>query len=387
MSIKHILIVSQVIPQWYVDLLTESIGSDSQIDIITGSNVQGNIISSPEYNSAGVKTRLISWIRHYLFVLKWMKANKKQKYDLVFAVSNPPINPYIGLKLKKRFHAPFVYMNWDLYPQVIKTTIHNPVVTAVCNMWSYWNSRNYPKIDQILTIGDVMADSMNADLKEDVSVEVIPIGVDINKLKPIKKEHNPFCVENGLTDKFVILYSGKMGLGHNIEIILEASKKLSGKKDIVFVFIGFGQKYNDIEEFIARNHPENVKLFPLQREEVFPFSMACGDIGVVTQETSMAHLFMPSKTYSMMACGEAIVGICTENDDLGIMIKANSIGEVISDSSADTMAKIILDLYENRSKTEEYKANARKTAVEKYSLSVVGSQYAKLFNRIMKPAN
>ena len=90
MNEKRVLIISQVIPQWYVDLLTRALGESVQIDIITGSNVKGNVIHSPGYDAGSFKSRLISWYKHYQFMKRWTKENKKQSYNLIFAVSNPP---------------------------------------------------------------------------------------------------------------------------------------------------------------------------------------------------------------------------------------------------------------------------------------------------------
>ena len=53
---KQILIVSQVIPQWYVDVLTDALGEEVHIDIITGSNVIGNIIKSPGHDADSLKS-------------------------------------------------------------------------------------------------------------------------------------------------------------------------------------------------------------------------------------------------------------------------------------------------------------------------------------------
>ena len=36
----------------------------------------------------------------------------------------------------------------------------------------------------------------------------------------------------------------------------------------------------------------------------------------LTQEERLAHLFLPSKTYSMMACGMPVIGLCSNKDDL-----------------------------------------------------------------------
>lgn len=380
---KNILIVSQVIPQWYVDLITEALPEDVQIDIITGSEVQGNIIASPKHNPKNFSSRIVCWFKHFVFMKKWIKQNKEKHYDLIFAVSNPPINSYIGLKLKKVFKAPFIYMNWDIYPQIIDLSIKNPIVHFVCMLWNRWNSKNYFKIDKMLTIGEVVSNSINSNMSKKIDIEVIPIAVDTKRLKPIKKAENDFCVQNDLNDKFVVLYSGKMGYGHNIELILSAAEKLKEYKDIQFVFIGEGQKYELVKNAVENKKAENIKLFEFQPEEIFPFSMACGDVGIVAEEEKMAHLFMPSKTYSMLACGMSVIGICSEGDDLYNLLNKSNFGYAVINSDKDKLCDYILNLYNNAQELSNFKSLARKCAEEVYDIAVIKKQYSNLFDKYL----
>ena len=381
---KNVLIVAQAITQDYLDVLTAALGSAIHVDVMTGSKISGNVICSPKHDPRSLRTRFECWFRHYRFVNRWMRKNRQKKYDLIFMVSNPPINSYIGLKLKKQFQAPVLYMNWDLYPQCIEYMIKNPIAQFICRLWHGWNSRNYPKIDKILTIGNIIAESINKDLKQKVDIGVIPIAVDTKQLKPIRKEENPFCREHGLTEDFVVLYSGKMGYGHNIELILEAAEKLKEHSKIRFVFIGEGPKYALAEQFVKEHGLNNTLLFPLQPEDVFPFSMACGDVGIVSQESSMAQLFMPSKTYSMMACGMAIVGICSGHDDLQQLISTSCCGEVIDRPDSDMLADVLLHVYQNRELLEKYQKNALHVVRNKYARNVVVRQYADMFRNYLR---
>ncbi|MBP3691759.1 MAG: glycosyltransferase family 4 protein [Clostridia bacterium] len=380
---KKVLIVSQVIPQWYVDLLTSALPEGTHIDIITGSNVRGNVIASPVHNPKSFLSRLVCWAKHYSFMRKWIRQNKAAHYDLVFAVSNPPVNTFIGLKLKKVFKAPFVFMNWDIYPQFIDLSIKNPLVHFVCKLWNSWNNKNYKKIDKMLTIGNVVAESINADLQNKIDIDVIPIAVDTNKLKPIEKKDNLFIKQNGLEDKFIVLYSGKMGYGHNIELILNAAKALREHSDIKFVFIGDGQKYDLVKAAADDSQNTNVLLFPLQPDDIFPFSMACGDIGVVAEEERMAHLFMPSKTYSMMACGMAILGICSKHDDLYNLITQENIGCAVTDNDVNLVCDFILKQYQDKQKLQEQQKAARAFAETVYDTAVIQKQYKKLFEKYL----
>lgn len=379
----RVLIVSQVIPQWYVDVLTHALPEKTEIKIITGSDVKADVIPCPKHDPRSFVSRLKCWMKHLFFMHKWIRKNKKEQFDLVFAVSNPPVNSYVGLKLKKAFKCPFIYMNWDIYPQCIDYMIENPVVHMLCGMWHGWNNRNYKKIDKMLTIGHVVAQSINADLKNKIDIDVIPIGINEHKLKPIPKKENRFLLDNGMTDKFIVLYSGKMGYGHNLELALEAAKMLRDKQDILFVFIGEGQKFDLVKAEADKPESTNIRVFPFQPDDIFPMSMACGDVGIVAEEQKMAHLFMPSKTYSMMACGMPVIGICSQHDDLCNLLNESKAGCAIPDADAEKMKSYILDLYENPEKLAAQKALARKVAVESYALDSVTEQYRKLFARYL----
>jgi glycosyltransferase involved in cell wall biosynthesis len=235
----------------------------------------------------------------------------------------------------------------------------------------------------MMTIGDVMAESMTAPLKQKIPVSVIPIAVNTDYLKPIAKQDNPFAKQYGLTDKFVVLYSGKMGMGHNIEMILDAAELLQDNSNIQFVFIGSGSKYNVVEQFIAKHRSQNILLLPMQSDDVFPYSMACGDVGIVTQETSMAHLFMPSKTYSMMACGLVILGIGTNHDDLYHLIQKEKIGVSFTEGNAEKLAEQITLLSDDGAKMSEYRKNARDVAERSFSLGAIKEAYSVFFEEVM----
>ena len=381
---KKILIVSQVMPQWYVDLLINALPENAEIDCITGSDVKKvKKIPAPKYVTVSFKTKFISWIKHCLFVLKWARKNRKNHYDLVFAVSNPPLNAFVGAKLKKLFKVPFVFMNWDIYPESIEVVFKNPVIRLACEIWHGLNNKYYPQIDNLITIGEIMAQSINKGLKKPVDITVLPIAADTEKIRPVLPEENPFRIENNIADKFVVLYSGNMGCGHNIEIILETAENLKFDENYQFVLIGEGQQYESIKKYIEEHNLNNVMLFPWQPADIFPYSVACGDVAIVTEETSQSHLFMPSRTYSMMAAGEAVIGVCSDYDDLNLLITRYGIGDIVTDNCSDTLTEKIKYFAENPEKLKECQLRARAVAQEVYSLPVIANGYKKIFDELL----
>ncbi len=63
--------------------------------------------------------------------------------------------------------------------------------------------------------------------------EIIPLSKDNERVLKFKKD-------NGLDDKYVIMYSGNIGLYYDLENIIKIIAKFKDNKDVVFAFIGEG---------------------------------------------------------------------------------------------------------------------------------------------------
>lgn len=383
---KRVLVISQVITQDYINIIEDALGKETVIDIISGSDISGRnirLIKSPTHDPRSFRSRLVCWRRHLFFVKDWVKKHKNEHYDLIYTISNPPINSYIGLKLKKVYNAPLVYMNWDLYPQIVENTINSLIIKVLCKMWYYWNFKNYPKINRILTIGPRMADSIKKYTKSKINISVIPLGINTSRLQPVEKKKNRFLLNNHLDDRFIVLFSGKMGIGHNIELILSAAGQLKEKEDIAFVFIGSGPKYCVIENYLRNYSGKNIYLFPWQEADMYPYSISCGDVAIITEEKATEGLMLPSRVFSMMSCGEAIIGICGKNDDLYDLVKNNKIGACITSGSVQELVDAIIMMYEDNQELRRMKERARELVERDYSDGIVKKMYRELFSEII----
>ena len=377
---KKILIVSQEIQKQFYDVMEQALEGIAQIDIITANKVKNDIWKAPDYHAESLKTRFISWMNFFLFMQRWRRKNKKgRKYDLIFVSSNPPINIWIGLRLKKDFQAPVIFTHWDIYPQAIECSIDHYLSHIVCKLWRRWNHLNYKKYDLMLANGPAEAELIEQSVQCPIRIKAMPFGVDTRLLKPLKKEENIFCIENGLTEKFVVLYSGTMGIGHNIEIVLKAARKLEKIEDILFVFVGQGVKRQLVEKYVARYPNKNVRLFPFQSVEKYVFSMACGDVAIVAQNAENSMIAYPSKAFSFMACGEALVGIGGDDGDLKRLICTYDVGVYVENNDASDLAEKIFRLYQDKELVRKYRENARKTAEEVMDIRIVKEKYRELF--------
>ena len=119
-----VLVLNQKVSDSYMDVIREALPQEAEITLITGSEMERYpYIKAPAHNPDSLAGRLKCWWQFYRFAMKWAKQHKKEGFALVYATSNPPINGLLGVRLKKVLGAKFVYMNWDLYPQVIETSM------------------------------------------------------------------------------------------------------------------------------------------------------------------------------------------------------------------------------------------------------------------------
>ena len=75
----------------------------------------------------------------------------------------------------------------------------------------------------------------------DSKIEVIPVWADPAAIRPMPKE-NAFRRSHGLADKFVVMYTGNIGLTSCLEDVLGAAEILKNRNDIQIVIVGEGVK-------------------------------------------------------------------------------------------------------------------------------------------------
>jgi glycosyltransferase involved in cell wall biosynthesis len=158
------------------------------------------------------------------------------------------------------------------------------------------------------------------------------------------------------------MYSGNLGITHDIESIVYAAEKLKNNLAIKFVIIGGGAKKEKIKQMVMDLSLTNVLLLPYQDKEVLPFTLSCADIGVVTLDKGAENISVPSKIYYLLAAGSVILALSSKKSELGLLIDKYNCGKVIDDASVESITEFILHLHNNKSDLEKYKIESRKAS-------------------------
>ena len=194
------------------------------------------LISAPIYNRETKFKRLISWIRYLVFISQLILNSRKT--DGFLLTSNPPLlGAWFWLLSRLRKRA-FIVLVYDLHPDVFVMmnifSKNNPIV----KMWHWINKILYRDAKAIVTLGNHMAYKLSQQYSISYDkLHVIQPWVDTEVIKPISYVNNPLAKEFNIQAKNIVLYSGNMGISHDIDSILEAAKILNHRNDILFLLI------------------------------------------------------------------------------------------------------------------------------------------------------
>lgn len=334
------------------------------------------VVTGPAYNRASLLGRAKTWTAYTISAL--YSAFRLQGRPFLFAVTNPPVLPLVAWLLSKLKGWPYALLMWDIYPDhmVQAGLLRNRGVVA--RTWTWLNRKAMRDATVVITIGERMAAVLRDQLGPDAErcrLEVIPNWGDIESLRPIAKADNDLAVEHDQVDKVTVLYSGNMGKTHGLISVVEAARRLQDDPRVSFFFIGDGLGKPELDEAVQRYQLTNVKLLPAQPWAVLPFSLAMADIAIVTQAPGSEHLSLPSKTYSMLATGAAILACTSEDSDLAALVTQHGVGVVCPQDSPEAIERAIRALVNDPQRLANCRATARAIAEEKFSFEAVHKQF------------
>jgi len=289
--------------------------------------------------------RAMDYLSFYLSALFRLLLLRKQ--DGVIALSTPPFIAILGIMAKKLQGARFIYWVQDLYPEVavrLRVLKEDARLTRLLAKLSSWT---FKQADLIVVLGDWMKKLVLAKGVSENTIAAQPNWADGIELFPVPHEQNWFRKEHDLTDKFVVMYSGNLGMGHVFDEILEGAKALRDRHEIQFVFVGDGVRRGQILKFVQEHRLCNALFLPYQAREDLRYSLSAGDVHLVSLMPGLEGHIVPSKLYGIMAVGRPVIHIGSESSEIGDLILRSGCGEVIPPRDHKALCDAVLKLYGN----------------------------------------
>ena len=290
-----------------------------------------------------------------MFKMWWLLMTRFRKHEVYF-VSVPPMGYLLNIFLPHRFSM----VIWDVYPDVFKITGMRES-HPVYRIWAWLNRRSFKKAYRIFTISEKMAELLYQYVSPS-KVLVQPIWSIFQENKKVSKSENPFIQKHNLQGKFIIQYSGNIGLTHNVEALVDIAELLQEESNILFQIIGRGPRKDVLERVVKERQLPNCQFLPFQSDEMFPFSLGAADMGVVILDESISKGSVPSKSFNLMSLG--IPSLYIASPDSQLKGYAESYGHALcfTKSELKEAAEAIKRLVSDRQALERMSVQAESAA-------------------------
>lgn len=305
-----------------------------------------------KYNKKSILTRQITWILATFQTI--ILINFKYRKYHIFFTSNPPTLAFVPLFCHNRYSIQIL----DIYPDALVAGGFISKDSMLNKIWTKRNKKYFSNALNVFTLTTGMAKTLSQYDKTD-KIKVISQWPSSTEYGRIERLDNKFLLANSLQTYFIVMYSGNIGLGHHVDILVQTAKTLKDQKDILFIIIGEGWNKQLVAKMINEDKLNNCLLLPYQNEQMFKHSIQAADIGVVSVSKELAPLCVPIKTYNLINNEIPLLCITDGESELSVLVSKYEIGKCFSPTQIEDMANYIMSLKSDPEIISKYKTNLR----------------------------
>ena len=205
-------------------------------------------------------------------------------------------------------------------------------------------------------------------------VHVVEVGVD--RVEPLN-------LNEGKKGRFVVMYSGVLGLGYDFDVVLEAARILRENGDVVFVIRGVGELApwlrNRVSELGLGNVVLDTSFLPKEKLSAL---LGSADVFVLPMASmSFVDEGLPTKVFEYQAYGKPI--ICVSDGEPARYIEVTNSGLVVKPKDAYGFAEAVISLYKDRKLAAEFGSNGWRHVSENLKAERIGRRMYEVFASII----
>lgn len=324
-------------------------------------------------------------IRYSIFSLQCLVRGLFLPADAIFTGGGPPTQGIIGGLIHKWTKKKFIFNPQDLFPDSLVIAGQATEESKVVKLGRKMERFAYKNADVIITITEDMAENIRTKTEDKNKVHVIRNWIDTEKTVPIERSNNTLFDELGLSrDNFYVTYAGNIGMMQGIETIVDAAEKLQAEENIQFIIFGNGSEEESIKKRIKDKHLTNIQLYPLQSLERVSEVYSLGDISIIPCKPGTGSAGMPSKTWTIMATGTAIIASFDLGGEMQRTIRDAECGYCVQAGDVSALAEKIEEMSRNTGVVKQMGISARKYAEEQVAKEQAVKKYIEIIEDTVK---
>ena len=266
------------------------------------------------------------------------------RYDAVVALTSPPLVSYLAAWFCRLRGAKLYYWVMDMNPDEALAAgwlREGSVPTRALEVMSRFSLR---QSHRIIALDRFMRDRIVAKGIPAERVAVIPPWAHDEAVHFDAEGRAKFRAVHGLSDKFVVMYSGNHSPVHPLTTLLAAARALADDPRFVFCFVGGGSEQPKVKKFAEENRLQNIRCLPYQPLNELAGSLSAADLHTVVLGDPFVGMIHPCKIYNILTVGSPVLYIGPEPshlaDILASMGSSPHTARVAHGRPADVVAQI-----------------------------------------------
>jgi glycosyltransferase involved in cell wall biosynthesis len=193
--------------------------------------------------------------------------------------------------------------------------------------------------DRVIALGETMAERLLEDGARRVTV--VHNWADGEAIRPRPVEGHELRRAWNWEDRFVVLYSGNMGLVHEFSTVLDAADRLREEERVRFAFVGDGPRRAWLETEVGRRRLGNVEFRPRVPRERLGQGLTAGDVHLVSMIDGIAGLVVPSKIYGILAAGRPTLYVGPPVGEVAAILREGGCGTHVAIDDGPALAAAV----------------------------------------------
>ena len=332
----------------------------------------------PEFNKKNKLSRIRNIVSYFLNSIA--ATFKVQKQDYILSISQPPIlGGVLGVigKLLKR--GKLIYNIQDFNPEQMVAISYskNKLLISMLLKIDKFSCRLSNKI---IVVGRDMQETLKKRFNNCNTPKNVFINnwIDEKSIYPLEKGNkivNEFKEKYNLMGKFIIMYSGNIGLYYDLRNIVKVIARFKERNDVVFTFIGDGTIKNELINYKEQHCLENVIFIPYQDKKDLNYSLNAADVHWVVNAKGIKGVSVPSKLYGVMASGKPVLGVLESGSEGRQIIEESKCGICAEPADYEQIYRCINYMIDNKNKINTMGKNGREYLVNKLSKNISIKKY------------
>jgi len=310
----------------------------------------------------------LGMLMHYLsFMLAgYLSGRRAPKPDVVYVTSPPLFAVPPALWLHRRAKkSKLVFELRDLWPDELVSVGAAKEGSFIVRFLRKIERTGYKRADLVPCVTHSFIDvAIERGVPADRTF-FAPNGADVETFRPLPSQ-NHVSETLGLEGKFVVLYSGMLGLKYGLETLLDVAEKLQDDPEVVLFIRGAGPMSDELPQLAAQRGLKNVRFGQEVPFEHVPYILARADVCVTClPPDEYLERIISVKTFEYMACEKPVVAALAGE---GARVVNNAKGGiVVPPGDVQGMADGIRRLKADPALRKELGENGRRHVVAHYS--------------------